>query len=1140
MQASLVDPIDTHRLDFLSFPPVGDLRLGMEEAWLSVETEPGDDVTVAGEIPLPRSAFPLRPGKVQKPVLPAETLRRDRLLEWLGDRSACRLIFVTAEAGFGKTTLIADYLRRTRLRTFWYRLDEDDTDGLVFLRYLVAACQQADPKLLARSAALLNETSLEPIRQDVVLDTLLGELQTLGDVPSALVLDDYHMIEHVASIPPVVERLIDRAPRTLAIIVAGRRGTGLPMAVMRARGELAELGHDELRFDETEVEQLFRETYRRPLDPDVLEELHARTDGWAASLQLVKTAVDGLSMAQVRSFVQELTAAEGDLYDFLAEEVVGDLDPELRAFLLRAALLEDMDPAITAVAGDVPPRLARMFLGRAERLGLLSRNDGSPGSWRAHPLVRDFLVARLELEVGAAEVQSLHRKLAAALEPQSWRLAARHWAAAGDGTEVRRVICAAVPAIIGSGDFGAAEDFIARFPDPEPNPWYDIIRSRQLAADGRYDESLALARRAAAIGESVAAHDPNFIAANALNHLHLGIQLHDQEMWRPAVIRLTGSGDEELIAIGRAAELLAESSDGGSLDALRLALTEAARLNQQRAHPRHQGISLVNLSLCATAQGNAKEAVDAGEASLRLLSTSGNSGDVAAARINTAKGLAHHGRRAEWLLHETEILFHQGWMEPVILSEVAELEAMYGDPAVAARVMKALPPERRDEVLNSFRRLVCARVCLLQGDLPGAQDLIAGIGPVSLAPGFTRAVASLRLQVAAMAGKRDSELLEACDLEAKLADGQQAWFWSKSIRLTKALASSSSELNAFIAALAPADAAYLSIQAELVLRRLAELESGTLEIVRCEAVARPERWRYAVRVLLVTDRRNPLETKRAAQILELVGDEDDVLLLRAIGKTKHLKMPEAGKTLVRRLAPKAYVDDLGRVSIRVGGRVVSGADIRRKVLSLLAYLLTRPQYTATREQVIDALWPEMEPEQGANSLNQTSYFLRQVFEPKTIDDLSAGYLNCRGDLIWLDKDLVSSRSSQCLQLITATRRDDSPELVTRLAEAYTGQFAADFMYDDWACAFRETLHAKYLDRIERSLHLDAQNGAFDRAISTAQLALSADPDADQIELCLLRLYRRTGAHAAAAEQYAHYATVMREQLGVEPPPLDSL
>jgi DNA-binding SARP family transcriptional activator len=166
--------------------------------------------------------------------------------------------------------------------------------------------------------------------------------------------------------------------------------------------------------------------------------------------------------------------------------------------------------------------------------------------------------------------------------------------------------------------------------------------------------------------------------------------------------------------------------------------------------------------------------------------------------------------------------------------------------------------------------------------------------------------------------------------------------------------------------------------------------------------------------------------------------------------------------------------------------------------------------------------------------------LRQIFEPKADDDSSAGYLTSRADLIWLDPRLIQSRSSDCLRLIAAIRKDPSPELIAQLAESYTGRFAVDFMYDDWASAFRDALHASFLDRIERALVADTQAGSFERGLSVAPLAMQADPDAEQIELCLLRLYRRMGANAAAAEQHAHYSTVMREQLGLEPPPLESI
>ena len=271
-----------------------------------------------------------------------------------------------------------------------------------------------------------------------------------------------------------------------------------------------------------------------------------------------------------------------------------------------------------------------------------------------------------------------------------------------------------------------------------------------------------------------------------------------------------------------------------------------------------------------------------------------------------------------------------------------------------------------------------------------------------------------------------------------------------------------------------------------------------------------------------------------------MGDDTDLARLRVLRKIRALKLPEAGRALSRRLAPKVYVDDLDRVSLRIGDRVVLGTDVRKKVLSLLCFLLTRPQFTATREQILEALWPDTDPDGGANSLNQSAYFLRKVLEPAYEDEMTAGYLQSRADMVWLDRELVSSRSVDCLHLLASIRRDPSPDLITRLAETYTGRFGVDFIYDDWASSFRDNLHATYLDRIERAVTADTQSGHFERARSVAQLALQADPEAEQIELCLLRVYRRTGAHAAAAEQYTHYAGVLRDQLGVEPPPLESI
>ena len=1141
MQTTAADPVDTRRCDFLSFaPPFGEKRVGMEELRVSVEPEIRD--RLAEEISPARPGFPLRPGKVQRPVLPDETLRRDRLFDWLEAPASRRVFYVIAEAGFGKTTLVADFLRRSRLRTFWYRLDEEDTDGLVFIRYLVAACQAVDTRLLARSAALLTESALEPTSEAAVLATLLTEVDSLGEVPSALVLDDFHMVESVPAIGSVVERLIANVPQRLKVIVASRRTPTLPVAALRARGELAELGREELKFNESETDRLFRDSYRHPLEPDVLHDLQERTDGWAASLQLVKTAVDGRSPNQVRAFVRELSGAEGNLYDYLAEEVVGDLEPDLREFLVRTSILDDIEPDTAAVAAEVPSVRARGLLVDAQRLGLMSRGGHRGGTWRPHPLVREFLLAHLEAERGEEGVAEMHRRLAAVMEPRSWRIAARHWAAAGDAEQVRRVVCDATPTIIGTGDLAAADEFVIRFPDPDPNPWFAIIQSRMHAAAGRYDEAAAVALQAEQVGAQMELVGPSFNLVRALNRLHLGIQRHDPAaQLAAACAELAACGDRELTSIAESARLMCAASDSGSLDSLCKALANTALLNRQRGHRRHEGISLLNLSFAEIGRGNHDAASASAASALELLMTAGNSADIAAANVTAARGLGHCGQWTDTLAHVSAVTDERNeWVESDTVAEAAEVHAMYGDPAKGRQILEQAFAANPGWADSPYWGQVAARLELEHRGPDRAAKRLSLVGSHSMSPGFASAIRSLGLQISASTGGFGMAPRAVFTEQLRFTERQQAWFWWKTIRLPQALVSGRDDLVVHMKSIDEAGAAYLTIQAELVVRRLADFDARGFALVRTAATQRPDRWRWALRGLLTGAGSLPADIKRAVDLLELVGDNDDVCRLRSIGKRRALRLPDAGRALIRRLAPRVYVEDLGRVSIRIGERTVPGTDIRKKVLSLLCFLLTRPQFTATREQVLEALWPEMDPEAGANSLNQSAYFLRRILEPGCDDDTTAGYLRSRADLIWLDNELVRSRSADCLELISAMRRDSNPELVTRLAEFYTGRFAVDFIYDDWSSSFRDTLHASFLDRIERAVTLDTRVGAFDRALSVAQLALQADPDAEQIELCLLRLYRRTGANAAAAEQYSHYASVMRDQLGLEPPPLESI
>jgi DNA-binding SARP family transcriptional activator len=234
------------------------------------------------------------------------------------------------------------------------------------------------------------------------------------------------------------------------------------------------------------------------------------------------------------------------------------------------------------------------------------------------------------------------------------------------------------------------------------------------------------------------------------------------------------------------------------------------------------------------------------------------------------------------------------------------------------------------------------------------------------------------------------------------------------------------------------------------------------------------------------------------------------------------------------LAPRVFVEDLGRVSVVVGERTIDGSEVRRKVLALLCLLLSRPRFASTRDEVVDSLWPDHDPASALNSLNQTVYFLRRVFEPDFREELSPGYVGQDGETIWLDYELIDSRSRRCLELIRSMPGDPSPEGSVGLAEAYRARFALDFAYEEWSGPYRDSLHAGYLRVVERAVRMDLDSGHLGRGTFIAERAAEIDPDSEEIQVALVRLYRHSGAHAAAAEQYAHYSQVLRD-LGVDPP-----
>src|SRR5580693_9409973 len=405
----------------------------------------GPDALLATKLHVPRP----RPGFVPRP----------RLVEALGEGLARRLILVCAPAGSGKTTLLADWARSGNRPVAWLSLDAADNDPVRLWRHVVAALDRAVPGIGETVGPLLGPPAPESFGG--LVTALINELDVqLRDGEVLLVLDDYHLID-VEPVHGSLGFLLEHLPPGLHMVLASRADPPLPLARLRAGGQLAELRAGDLRFTAAEAATLFRESAGADLPAAAVAVLAARTEGWGAGLHLA--AMSLRRQADPAEFVAAFSGSHRYVFDYLAEEVLDRQPAELRTFLLETSLLErlsgELCDAVTGRDGS------QAMLERVEEAGLfLVPLDEVRGWWRYHHLFADLLRTRLQQQ-RPGRVPALHRAAAAWCEDHGLADdAVRHALAAGDAAWAARLVERHVEALLGRSEGATLRRWLSALP----------------------------------------------------------------------------------------------------------------------------------------------------------------------------------------------------------------------------------------------------------------------------------------------------------------------------------------------------------------------------------------------------------------------------------------------------------------------------------------------------------------------------------------------------------------------------------------------------------------------------------------------------------------------------------------------------
>jgi len=430
--------------------------------------------------------------KTHVPQLPHGFVARPRLSRQLNEAMRHGVVLLSAPAGYGKTTLLAEALQELEIPAGWISLDDGDNDLGSFWMYVVSALQNVDPAL--GQPVLDAFESPEPPPMRWLLTSLVNTLSNL-DHDIALVLDDYQAIESLA-IHDGVGFLVEHMPPSFHLVIAGRADPPLPLARWRARGVIAEIRVEELAFTNAEAATFLEKavgTVRNAKDLEILEQ---RSEGWIAGLKMAALSLAGKK--DVSGSIYVFSGANRYILDYLAEEVLARQSPRVRQFLLETSILERLSGALCDAVTEQSD--SQSMLIQLERANLfISALDAERCWYRYHQLFADVLRRQLTA-AEPARVSRLHGRASMWFEKEG-RIdeAIDHSLMGGDGARAVSLIESEAPRMLGQGQAARLMRYALRIPEPLllGSPWLCVSFAWAALMTNNQEHLLPMLSRAA-------------------------------------------------------------------------------------------------------------------------------------------------------------------------------------------------------------------------------------------------------------------------------------------------------------------------------------------------------------------------------------------------------------------------------------------------------------------------------------------------------------------------------------------------------------------------------------------------------------------------------------------------------------------
>jgi DNA-binding SARP family transcriptional activator/tetratricopeptide (TPR) repeat protein len=1093
--------------------------------------------------------YPLIHNKVTPPHYVTPTLRRPRLLEWLSHNANCRAMVIAADAGYGKTTLLWQWEREVEFPCYWYKLDRNDRDWSLHISYLIEAISQRHAGFGHRAHSMLQQLGGPGSSRPGVAAYLLAEMYERLTEPCTFIIDDWQAVASVTEVRGLWNQILRDAPPTCRFIFLSRAKPQLQFARFKTHAGYAEIRTDALRFTDREIDELFRDIYNDPLDPTELMELERRTEGWAASLQLVEVSLrERRTPEERRAFIQSITAtSDSDLFAFLAEEVLDQQTEVVRNFLLSTSILQQINAELAERLAGVHDGAG--ILADLEQRGLFTnRLDAAEARYRYHGLFRDFLERRLIAERTDGEVTGLHIHAASYFEThEQWPQAIHHYLKAGLTPQAARLIARYGEDVVAEGRLGLVDEWLQQLPAKaiHDNARLSLLYGEACGIRGDWDNALAALSRARTFFarkgdprmEALACLKTSTVLSNmgqveqSADHASQGLRLAPSDA-HATRLRLQGN-----LAI--TATWMNESLHVVAQECRRIAVEAKFRGLEHFA-----AIALHNLGMLLRQIGDLDGSIRSLEQAAQFWSDLPASPFADNAEL--VQSLLH---RDEWaraeLLANTGVMRTVPWARP-------QAEALYGKAAVFAHqghFIEAADVLRRvladPSALGATAELGSGLLieCLFLGGAESAeiQAVVRGLMSGPTDPRQAAVVAPARAIGVHASGICAGECLEEGLVLNEWESRGAALLSTVGFAKLGTLALEHKSPRARRIALdAVRRASESSIQRYLRwwLRRYIPHASwlarqvGGMGVILKLADADPTAWRDVVAQLLPQSAQP--HRQRVLHFLEKHATVETISALRHADGQDVLDLRRA---LITRHAAKLCVRSFGAMTVLRGSWRGAPTSIeKRRMRALLALLVANFRSTLTREMALEILWPESDPASAINSLNQAVFQLRRALDPEFKDGESPAYVLSSVDSVQLNPELVVTDLDEFRRIASepwSGGEATNAEQVTSLVDIVRGEFLAELRYEDWTAQVRTTVNSEV-----REVLLPVATGQRpanpDVAVRAASSLLELDPYDEGAELALARQLHASGRRSAARAAIVRFAKKLKDDLDETP------